>query len=148
MQDHPATKPLGVAGRALIIRADGRILLIRRSIESSTNPGLWELPGGKLSYGEALPDTLTREVAEETGLVIEPGPVVHIGHREVRGFWVTEVTFRCFSPGRNVQISEEHDDFGWFAQEDLKAVALAPTTVEQIEAGVSGRQGHREGPLL
>jgi 8-oxo-dGTP diphosphatase len=138
----PASKPLGVAGRAIIVRADGRILLVLRSSQASVDPGFWELPGGKLSYGETLHDALLREVHEETALSVELGPVVHIGHREVQGFWTTVVVFRCFSPGRNVQISEEHDDCGWFTQDDLAALPLAPGTAQAIQAGMPRRQDH------
>ena len=65
-------KPMGVAGKA-VVRRDGRILLLQRSLKSGFDPGRWELPGGKINYGENLGDALQREVQEEVGLVIKVG---------------------------------------------------------------------------
>jgi ADP-ribose pyrophosphatase YjhB (NUDIX family) len=42
---------------------DGRIVLIRRR-----DDGCWSLPGGMVDWGENIPDTVKRELKEETGL--------------------------------------------------------------------------------
>jgi len=41
-------------------------------VQKSTGPfkGLWDLPGGRIEFGEAPETTLIREVLEETGLEI------------------------------------------------------------------------------
>jgi 8-oxo-dGTP diphosphatase len=43
--------------------------------------GQWSLPGGRLELGETLEAGLAREMLEETGLVIEVGPVVEVFDR-------------------------------------------------------------------
>jgi 8-oxo-dGTP pyrophosphatase MutT (NUDIX family) len=45
------------------ILPDGRIVLIRRR-----DNGRWALPGGIVDWGEDIPTTVRRELAEETGL--------------------------------------------------------------------------------
>lgn len=53
-----------VMGTSIIpILPDGRIVLIRRR-----DNGLWGLPGGMVNWGEDIPTTVERELAEETGL--------------------------------------------------------------------------------
>ena len=53
---------------ALIRRADGKILLVRRRRPPET--GAWGLPGGKVDWMEPVEAAVRREVAEETGLDI------------------------------------------------------------------------------
>jgi 8-oxo-dGTP diphosphatase len=48
----------------------GRVLMVRASA-ASTRPGAWFLPGGGLDHGEDPAAAVVRELAEETGLVIE-----------------------------------------------------------------------------
>jgi 8-oxo-dGTP diphosphatase len=53
-----------VPGTSIIpILPDGRIVLIRRR-----DNGLWALPGGIVDWGEDIPNTIRRELKEETGL--------------------------------------------------------------------------------
>ena len=60
------TRPLIlVAAGALILDAQGRLLLQRRS-----DGGLWGIPGGGMESGETLEEAARREVREETGLEI------------------------------------------------------------------------------
>ncbi|HTX61499.1 MAG TPA: NUDIX domain-containing protein, partial [Methanobacterium sp.] len=66
----------GLAVRALITDDDGKILILKRSVDSKTNPGKWELPGGKVDQGEPFDKALIREVYEETGLKISMENVV------------------------------------------------------------------------
>ena len=44
------------------------ILLCQRSSSSSSYPGLWEFPGGKLEPGETIRQCVKREVKEELGV--------------------------------------------------------------------------------
>lgn len=56
--------PVNLAGAcALVVNAAGEVLLQRR-----TDTGGWGTPGGLAELGEALEDTLRRELLEETGL--------------------------------------------------------------------------------
>lgn len=50
-----------------VIYDGGKILL-----EETQNPYILMLPGGKLEEGESVKECITRECAEECGLVVEP----------------------------------------------------------------------------
>jgi 8-oxo-dGTP pyrophosphatase MutT (NUDIX family) len=68
---------------------DRHILLIRKSDEDPDHPGRWEVPGGRMEFGEDVEAHLQREVREEVGLEIEAGRPFHIWqwrlHRTVNG---------------------------------------------------------------
>ena len=61
---------------AIVIDAQGRVLLIRRG--HPPNQGLWTVPGGRVERGETLAEALLRELQAETGLVARCGPLVEI----------------------------------------------------------------------
>jgi 8-oxo-dGTP diphosphatase len=61
-----------------VVVTDGRVLLNRNR---SGGTDWYGFPGGGQRPGETLPDTLRREVAEETGCLVEP----------VRLLWVREL---------------------------------------------------------
>ncbi|MFW5436818.1 NUDIX domain-containing protein [Paenibacillus apiarius] len=55
-----------VTAGAIIRDQRGRILMQKRS-----DNGNWGLPGGGMEPGEAIEETMTREIYEETGLFVE-----------------------------------------------------------------------------
>lgn len=64
--------------------AQGRVLVVQRNAPPAK--GLWSLPGGKLEAGETLHQGVARELVEETGLVVEVGPLVCVVERIGDGF--------------------------------------------------------------
>lgn len=127
------SKPLGVAGKA-VIRKNGKIILIKRAQRSSFEPGLWELPGGKVDYGENLVEALKREVEEEVGLLIDVGKPIITWHFLKEPYWVTGVTFLADCRGGTVGLSKEHDEYAWINPRDYAGYPLSRTVKEQVEA--------------
>lgn len=60
------------AQKAFIV-SNGTVLLIRKSADDPNQAGKWEVPGGRMEFGEDVDPHLVREVREEVGLDIEPG---------------------------------------------------------------------------
>ena len=53
----------------VLIDNAGRILIAKRAATAHQG-GLWEFPGGKVESGETTPMALTRELAEELGIIV------------------------------------------------------------------------------
>ena len=67
-----------------LIDAAGRVLLHRRA------PGkhhglLWEFPGGKVEPGEGLAAAMSREAAEELGIMLAPGDLAPVSFAQGEG---------------------------------------------------------------
>jgi ADP-ribose pyrophosphatase YjhB (NUDIX family) len=66
--------PLREGVRAVVLDASDRILLVHFQFPDRT---LWATPGGGVEPGETLEEAITRELAEEVGLVdVELGPII------------------------------------------------------------------------
>jgi len=68
-----------VAVGAIVFDDAGSVLVIRRG--KPPGEGQWTVPGGHLEPGETIARGVAREVAEETGLVVEVGPLVEVVER-------------------------------------------------------------------
>jgi mutator protein MutT len=124
---------MGVAAKAIVRDGNGRILLIRRPVDAARQPGLWDLPGGKMDPGETLQDTLVREAREETGIAVSVGAPIHIGHFAMDPVWVTCVSFACDYTGGEIRLSDEHDDFAWIDVAEIDDRDYAIGIREQLD---------------
>src|SRR3954469_5568014 len=68
-----------VVGVGAVVLVDGKVVLVKRAHEPLQ--GEWNLPGGGVELGETLAQACAREVLEETGLIVEVGPVIEVFDR-------------------------------------------------------------------
>jgi ADP-ribose pyrophosphatase YjhB (NUDIX family) len=76
--ESPREAPVVAVG-AIVFDDQGRVLLVERA--QPPGVGLWTVPGGKLEGAETLAQAVTREVREETGLLVEVGALACVVER-------------------------------------------------------------------
>src|SRR3954454_10762689 len=127
-----------LAVSAAIIR-DGRVLVGRRAKGAST--GLYTLPGGVVEVGETLHQAVVREIAEETGIVIEP--VTLAGQREFitrdeAGRGSRHFVIMCFAArwlaGEGTPQMEDLSELRWLRPEELSALKTTEGLADIVAA--------------
>jgi len=110
---------LKVAGKAIIINSEGKVLLLREAstYQEGTNTGRYQCPGGRLNAGENYTAGLLREVREEAGLDVEPLYPVYVGEWRpvIRNVphQIIGIFTACRAKSTTVTLSEEHDAYLW-----------------------------------
>jgi ADP-ribose pyrophosphatase YjhB (NUDIX family) len=105
----------------------GEIVLIRRGIEPGK--GLWAQPGGFLEVDETVHEAAIRETHEETGLLIEPGPIIGLYTRLEAS--VVTIAFEARIVGGMAGPTPEATEVVAFAPEDVpwSGIAFKTTTI-------------------
>jgi ADP-ribose pyrophosphatase YjhB (NUDIX family) len=127
-----------LAVSAAIIR-DGRVLVARRAKGAST--GVFTMPGGVVEAGETLRQALTREIAEETGIVIEPVALAaerEFISRDENGRVARHFVILCFAcrwiSGEGVPQLEELSELRWLEPAALAGLKTTEGLAEIVAA--------------
>lgn len=108
-----------------VVRADGRVLMLRRQNEPYI--GLWSMPGGKIHVAEHPDAAMLREFQEETGLTarIERfcGAVSEILPTEAGPSHFLTHVFRLSVAGGSLTESDE-GPLQWLRPDELQGVAI------------------------
>jgi 8-oxo-dGTP diphosphatase len=119
------THSVSVAG--VIIDEHGRALLTQRR-----DNGHWEAPGGVLELREDIATGLRREIAEETGLQVEPLTLTGVYKNMTRG--IVALVFRCEVTGGQLTETDEAQNFLWAQADEVAALAPEAFSVRVLDA--------------
>ena len=121
-----------VAAGAVVLR-DGRLLLISRG--RSPGAGKWSLPGGRVEHGEPLSTTVSRELAEETGMSVAVGGLCGIAERWIGDAHFVICNFWATVPeGEEPVAGDDAAEVRWASRADLEKLALVPQLHEWLTA--------------
>lgn len=112
----------GLIVHALIMNAEGNVLLIKRSETEDVLPGVWDIPGGTLEDGEDPKEGALREVKEETSLEVKNLRLFHytssVDYGKNKQFVRLIFTGECASSDIRLN-PEDHDEYRWVFPDDI-----------------------------
>jgi 8-oxo-dGTP diphosphatase len=105
---------------------DAKVLLARRGKHETYFPGVYEMPGGKVDFGEQPVAGLIREYKEEVNLdidVIEPFYTFSYLSYEGQRHNI-EIVYLCklLPDSAELILGKDHDDAKWCTLEEAKAI--------------------------
>lgn len=115
-----------------IVCHDGKIFMLK------DQGGKWELPGGRIDFGEHPKETLEREFVEELGIRdVQIGDIINIWDFTVNAkgddYHFILVVFECKADLSNISISDEHLEHMWVALDDVANYPMRDGYTESIK---------------
>ena len=122
-----------------IISNDNKLLLLRRATGRESILGYYELPGGKITYGEQPEDSLRRYLHEDVGLHIDRASlfdVVTYIDRDDRNIQYAVITYRVtLAEGHHdPKLSGNYNDYIWQMLQDIQQSSI--TDLTQLLLGI------------
>jgi ribonuclease HI/ADP-ribose pyrophosphatase YjhB (NUDIX family) len=130
-----------VATRALI-RKDGKTLLLRRAIGRQEILSKYELPGGKVAYGEQPDDAIKRHIQGATGLSIQTTQLFDVltyidkDDHELQYVFILYLV-SLVSNGSKLRLSQQYDKYAWNKLSDIHQEDITEST--KLLLGISQR---------
>lgn len=122
-----------IAVRAIITDDKQRILLLRRSNGRPTIMGKYELPGGKLEYGEQPEDSLARYLTGDLGATLRAAHLLdvltYIDHddRDIQYIFILySVSIENFAT--HIELSQNYNHYQWKGISALQQDTLTEST--------------------
>jgi ADP-ribose pyrophosphatase YjhB (NUDIX family) len=129
-----------IVGVGAVVVVDAQVVLIKRRFEPLA--GQWSLPGGTLEVGETLEAGAAREILEETGLVVDVGPVIEVfdrilldEDRKVRYHFVL-IDYLCRPVGGRLQHGSDVADAVLADPDHLEPFGLTPKASSIIRKAI------------
>lgn len=115
-----------------------KVFLPKRADTKKFLPGIYELPGGHIDFGEDPVAGLKREINEEINMDVKVGDpfFVFTYTNEIKGSHSIEVIYFAEFLGNldNIKLNpEDHSNFGWFSEDELINATTPTKGLDDIE---------------
>lgn len=118
---------------AFIRNDEGKILIVKKSLEEKVDGGLWTVPGGKIEPEEYIIDGLKREVLEEVGLHITGYKWLNEDVFPSGGYQFHGHHFLCRAEPGEVKLERKLEEYAWIGQDDLNKYEFHPNIRKELE---------------
>lgn len=121
-----------------VIFKDNKLLIAKRNSNSSFLPGYYELPGGKVEFGEDPKDALKRELIEEMNAEIEVFDPYHVFSFEIKEKNVHGIEIAYYAKlkdaSKDIKLNE-HEDLKWVSKQELDNLKISEKEKETMKIG-------------
>lgn len=122
-----ATPKHSVSVAGIVVRDDGRVLVIKRD-----DNGHWEAPGGVLELDESFEAGVRREVLEETGLSVTVERLTGVYKNLTHG--IVALVYRCRPDDGEPHATEEAREIRWMTTEEVQSAMVPAFGVRVLDA--------------
>ncbi|MEK6890108.1 MAG: NUDIX domain-containing protein [Nanoarchaeota archaeon] len=125
-----------------LLKREGKVLILKRSSKEDFLPNYWELPSGKVEFGETVEQALKREFKEETNLDIEvKSPYKIFSYlSDNKNRHTIEIIFHVSCKDiKKLIISEDHQEYIWISKDDIKKYKISKEISQSILEGINNK---------
>lgn len=122
-----ATPKHSVSVSGIVVRGDGRVLVIKRD-----DNGHWEAPGGVLELDESFEAGVHREVLEETGLAVTVERLTGVYKNLAHG--IVALVYRCSPAGGEPHATGEAREIRWMTKEEVQRAMVSAFSIRVLDA--------------
>jgi len=126
-----------------------KLFISKRAGTKKFLPGMFELPGGHIEFGEDIVEGLKREVMEEHGMNISVGDpfAVFTYTNNIKGSHSIEVVYfaKFIDPIENITINpEDHSEYKWISEKEIPQDYVSPEELKNIKRGFGLLKGESQ----
>ncbi|AXN46766.1 CTP pyrophosphohydrolase [Mycobacterium marinum] len=122
-----ATPKHSVSVAGIVVRDDGRVLVIKRD-----DNGHWEAPGGILELDESFEAGVRREVLEETGIEVTVERLTGVYKNLTYG--IVALVYRCRPVDGEPHATEEAREIRWMTRGEVESAMTPAFGVRVLDA--------------
>ncbi len=123
------------------IKCADEYLMVKRSLDDEDCAGFWEMPSGKLDFGETVEQGLRREIFEEVGIDISCFDKKIIGISEYSSKkpegikYSVQLNYVIDVPTKElpIKLSNEHTDYVWATRDSEYVDGFIAEIIDTIE---------------
>ncbi|KKP69819.1 hypothetical protein A2X44_05100 [candidate division CPR3 bacterium GWF2_35_18] len=149
MVDEQNNNKIVISVLGVIFDTSGKVLLsLRSDKEIPLADFKWEIPGGKIDFGETATECIVREIREETGLIVNPVRLVdciwsniwdtNAGHKiqAILIPFLCEVDSGVTKPGNHEVL-----ELKWFSMKEIDSLNTLPGVKEIVRTAYFTKKG-------
>lgn len=116
-----------------------KLFLAKRATTKKFLPGIFELPGGHIDFGEDIVEGLKREILEELEMAISVGDpfFVYTYDNDIKGAHAIEVIYfaKMINPIADIKINPaDHSEYRWISEDQIDQIIEGKKDDPEIEA--------------